>query len=96
MTDGSYQPLVGIQRTPDEDVVATLRRVKITGDSDGLFIWTNDEFTYTIIGYDVDISTRYDAVALLGSSYIRKRSSSTTARSRSASRRRFRSISPTL
>ena len=67
LTNGLYQPLVGMQGGPTEDVTAYLRRVKITGDSDGIFIWTGQILNYTIYGYDVDISTRYDAIAVLGS-----------------------------
>jgi hypothetical protein len=67
LADGSYQPLVGMQGTPTENVTTYLRRVKITGDSDGIFVWTNQLFEYSLYGYDLEISTRFDAVALLGS-----------------------------
>ena len=65
--NGAYQPLVGMQGGPTENVTAYLRRVKITGDSDGIFIWTGQTYQYTIYGYDIDINTRYDAIAVLGS-----------------------------
>jgi hypothetical protein len=65
--NGLYQPLVGMQGGPTEDVTAYLRRLKITGDSDGIFIWTGQVYQYTIYGYDIDINTRYDAIAVLGS-----------------------------
>lgn len=67
--NGQYQPLVGMQGGPVENVEAYLRRLKITGDSDGIFIWTGSQYTYTIYATDCDISTRYDAVAVLGSGY---------------------------
>ena len=67
LTNGLYQPLVGMQGGPTENVTAYLRRLKITGDSDGIFIWTGQVYQYTIYGYDIDINTRYDAIAVLGS-----------------------------
>lgn len=67
LTNGLYQPLVGMQGAPTENVTAYLRRLKITGDSDGIFIWTGNVYQYTIYGYDIDINTRYDAIAVLGS-----------------------------
>jgi hypothetical protein len=67
LQNGLYQPLVGMQGGPTEDVTAYLRSVKITGDSDGIFVWTGSLYTYTIYGYDCDITTNYDAVAVLGS-----------------------------
>jgi hypothetical protein len=67
LTNGLYQPLVGMQGGPTENVTAYLRRVKITGHSDGIFIWTGQTYQYTIYGYDIDINTRYDAIAVLGS-----------------------------
>lgn len=69
LLNGQYQPLVGMQGGPVENVEAYLRRVKITGDSDGIFIWTGSQFTYSIYATDCDISTRYDAVAVLGGGY---------------------------
>jgi hypothetical protein len=67
LTNGLYQPLVGMQGAPTENVTAYLRRLKITGDSDGIFIWTGNVYQYTIYGYDIDINTHYDAIAVLGS-----------------------------
>lgn len=66
-TDGRYQPLVGSQGPVHEDTAAYLRRVKITGDTDGIFIWTGKQYQYSVYGYDLEISTRYDAIAILGS-----------------------------
>ncbi len=67
--NGLYQPLVGMQGGPVEDTTAYLRRLKITGDSDGIFVWTGHFFQYTICAYDCEISTHYDAVAILGSGF---------------------------
>jgi hypothetical protein len=66
--NGYYQTLVGMAGAPTEDVTTYLRRVKITGDSDGIFIWTAQQYQYTLQAFDCDINTNYDAVALLGSS----------------------------
>ncbi len=67
--NGAYQTLVGMAAIPDNDITTYLKRVKITGDSDGIFIWTNQFHTYRLYAYDCEISTRYDAVAVLGSSF---------------------------
>ncbi len=67
--NGYYQTLVGMAAIPDQDITTYLMRVKITGDSDGIFIWTNQLHTYRLYAYDCDISTKYDAVAVLGSSF---------------------------
>jgi hypothetical protein len=68
LQNGLYQPLVGIQGDPGGNVTAILRSDKITGDSDGIFLWTGNTYQVTIDAYDCDISTNYDAVAVLGSS----------------------------
>ncbi|MGD9721682.1 MAG: hypothetical protein AB7O59_05655 [Pirellulales bacterium] len=67
VNDGQYQPLVGMGGDPGENVDTYLHRVKITGDSDGLYLWTGNTYQYTIWGYDIEISTKYDAIAVLGS-----------------------------
>jgi hypothetical protein len=67
LLNGLYQPLVGMQGATVENTTTYLRRVKITGDSDGIFIWTGTQYTYTLYGYDCDITTHYDAIAVLGS-----------------------------
>jgi hypothetical protein len=65
--DGTYQTLVGMGYIPTNDITTTLKRVKITGDSDGIYIWANPDYKYHLYAYDCEISTRYDAVAVLGS-----------------------------
>ena len=67
LRNSNYQVLVGMQRTPTENVNAYLRDVQITGDSDGIFLWTGQLYQYTLYAYDCDIRTDYDAVALIGS-----------------------------
>jgi hypothetical protein len=65
--DGTYQTLVGMGYIPNNDITTYLKRVKISGDSDGIYIWANPAYTYRLYAYDVEINTRYDAVAVLGS-----------------------------
>ena len=55
--NGYYQTLVGMAGVPTEDVTTYLRRVKITGDSDGIFIWTAQQYQYTLQAFDCDINT---------------------------------------
>ena len=65
---GVYQFVVGgaVDSTPNEDVTSYLRSVKITGDSDGIFVWAGNNNQYTVDAFDCEIDTNYDAVALLG------------------------------
>ncbi len=69
LRNGWYQPLVGIQGEPAGNVTAYLRQVNISGDSDGIFIWSGTDYQYTIDAYGCNIDTNYDAVAVLGSGY---------------------------
>ena len=69
LRNGWYQPLVGIQGEPAGNVTAYLRQVNISGDSDGIFVWSGTEYQYTIDAYGCNIDTNYDAVAVLGSGY---------------------------
>lgn len=64
--NGLYQPLVGTQLPIVDESTTFLRRVKITGDSDGVFVWGSSTVGYQLFAYDCDISTNYDAVASLG------------------------------
>jgi len=65
--NGLYQPLVGTQLPQEYDIATYLRRVRITGDSDGIFVWGSSIYDYKLYAYDCDIETRFDGVALLGS-----------------------------
>lgn len=65
LTDGTYQIPVGSQKTTHTFTNATLRRVRITGQSDALFTWSSGN--HSLKAYDSYFESSYDTVAILKS-----------------------------